>query len=59
MSNETVLYISQVVPTILFIVLFLATATYALWPSNRKHFDRAARLPLESDDGKIDNGEEP
>jgi cytochrome c oxidase cbb3-type subunit IV len=59
MSDETILYLSQVVPTILFIVLFFAAAAYAVWPSNRAYFDRAARLPLETDDGNTDNGGEP
>jgi cytochrome c oxidase cbb3-type subunit 4 len=30
---------------------FLCVVAYALWPSNRKRFDRAKRSILEEDDG--------
>jgi cytochrome c oxidase cbb3-type subunit IV len=34
---------------IYFLVLFVAVLIYALWPSRRKQFDEAARLPLRED----------
>ena len=30
-------------------LLFLGVLAYALWPSNRKKFDEAARIPLKED----------
>ena len=35
---------------IFFVVLFLAIVAYALWPSNKKTFDRMASLPMQDDD---------
>jgi len=35
---------------VLFVVAFVAVAVYALWPSNKKKFDDAARAPLREDD---------
>ena len=32
-------------------VLFLGACAYALWPKNRAKFDRAARMPLDEDQG--------
>ena len=32
-----------------FVLIFLAVLAYALWPSNRKEFDAAARMPLRED----------
>ena len=36
------------------VVMFAVVVGYALWPSNKDAFDRAARLPLEEEpfDGK-------
>ncbi|MBO6635025.1 cbb3-type cytochrome c oxidase subunit 3 [Parvibaculum sp.] len=43
---------------ILMVVLFAVVLAYALWPSNKKKFDRMAKLPLEDkepgDSGKKD-----
>lgn len=35
------------------IALFAIALAYALWPSNKQEFDRAARAPLDTED---DNG---
>jgi cytochrome c oxidase cbb3-type subunit IV len=35
--------------TPLFFVIFLGILAYALWPSNRKTFEDAARMPLRED----------
>jgi len=32
-----------------FIILFVGVLAYALWPGNKRKFDRAARLPLKED----------
>jgi cytochrome c oxidase cbb3-type subunit IV len=32
-----------------FTVIFAGVMLYALWPSNRKRFDEAARIPLRED----------
>ena len=32
-----------------FLILFIAVLVYALWPSRRKKFDEAARVPLRED----------
>jgi cytochrome c oxidase cbb3-type subunit IV len=33
-----------------FVVAFVVVVAYALWPSNKKTFDDAARTPLRKDD---------
>jgi len=35
--------------TPIFVAVFLAIVTYALWPRNKTAFDEAARLPLRED----------
>jgi cytochrome c oxidase cbb3-type subunit 4 len=32
-----------------FVVVFLLVLVYALWPSRKKKFDEAARIPLRED----------
>jgi len=32
--------------TPIFVGIFIAIVTYALWPRNKKAFDEAARMPL-------------
>ena len=32
--------------TPIFVVIFLAIVTYALWPKNQTAFDEAAKMPL-------------
>jgi cytochrome c oxidase cbb3-type subunit 4 len=32
-----------------FVAVFLAVVAYALWPSNKKKFDDASRIPLRED----------
>jgi len=32
-----------------FVAVFLAVLVYALWPSRRRQFDEAARIPLRED----------
>ena len=43
---------SQLVTTIwtpIFVAIFVAIVTYALWPRNKAAFDEAARMPLRED----------
>ncbi len=35
--------------TPLFVAIFVAIVTYALWPRNKPTFDAAARMPLRED----------
>lgn len=35
---------------VLLMAMFVAAVAYALWPSNRARFERAARLPLEDEE---------
>jgi len=35
--------------TPIFVAVFLAIVTYALWPRNKAAFDEAARMPLRED----------
>ncbi|MET0277961.1 MAG: cbb3-type cytochrome c oxidase subunit 3 [Pseudorhodoplanes sp.] len=32
-----------------FVLIFLGVVAYALWPSNKKKFDDASRIPLDKD----------
>lgn len=52
MSYEDVLAFSQSWGGVYFMAMFLVALAYALWPSNRKGFQEASRIPLE-DDGEI------
>lgn len=49
MTYETVLNFSQTWGLVYFVAVFVGVLIYALRPSARKKFDRAARLPLEED----------
>jgi cytochrome c oxidase cbb3-type subunit 4 len=49
MTYETVLNFSQTWGVIYFMTIFGGVLIYALRPSARKKFDKAARLPLEED----------
>lgn len=37
------------------VVLFAGIVAYALWPKNKKKFDRLAHLPLQDDDKPADS----
>jgi cytochrome c oxidase cbb3-type subunit 4 len=32
-----------------FVIIFLLVVAFAFWPSRKKHFEEAARLPLRED----------
>ena len=49
MSYETVSVITQIVALLFFVVLFTGVVIYAFWPGNKKTFEEAANIPLETD----------
>ena len=49
-SYQQVLDFAQSWGSVYFMALFAAVCAYALWPSNREKFMRAARIPLEDDE---------
>jgi cytochrome c oxidase cbb3-type subunit IV len=51
MTHEIVMDVALNSGLIYFLGLFAIVLAYVLWPSNRKTFERAARLPLEHDEG--------
>lgn len=46
MTYETLAYVIKMGGTIAFFSVFLVAIIYALWPSNRQKFQRAAAMPL-------------
>lgn len=53
MTYDQVVHFAQTWGLLLMAALFIGAVSYALWPSNREKFKRAAHTPLEKDD---DNG---
>ncbi|MGB3456409.1 MAG: cbb3-type cytochrome c oxidase subunit 3 [Litorimonas sp.] len=51
MSYDQIAHVIKIGGTVAFTAVFLGAIAYALWPRNRAKFDRAAQLPLQSDDG--------
>ncbi|MCG8691952.1 MAG: cbb3-type cytochrome c oxidase subunit 3 [Minwuiales bacterium] len=49
MTYQNVAYFADTYGLLYLFVLFLGVVAYALWPRNKKKFDRAARMPLEED----------
>ena len=50
LDYHDVLVFSQSWGSVYFTVMFVAVCVYALWPSNKTKFDKAARAPLRDDD---------
>ncbi len=50
MTYETLAYIIKMGGTVAFFSVFLLAMIYALWPSNRQKFRRAAAQPLHDSD---------
>jgi cytochrome c oxidase cbb3-type subunit 4 len=48
-TYRTVAEFSQQWGLIYFAAIFVAVLIYALWPSRKKQFDEAARIPLRED----------
>jgi cytochrome c oxidase cbb3-type subunit 4 len=50
MDYNTLVMVTQIAGLVLFIGLFVAVLIYALWPGNKKRFERASKVPLDQDD---------
>ncbi|MEM9600859.1 MAG: cbb3-type cytochrome c oxidase subunit 3 [Pseudomonadota bacterium] len=50
MSYDQIAHVIKMGGTVAFTGVFVLAILYALWPRNRAKFDRAAQLPLESND---------
>ncbi|WP_298917419.1 cbb3-type cytochrome c oxidase subunit 3 [uncultured Algimonas sp.] len=58
MSYDQIAHIIKVGGTVAFTAVFIGAIFYALWPKNKARFDRAAHLPLETDDNpELSDGE--
>jgi cytochrome c oxidase cbb3-type subunit IV len=49
MEHADIAHFSRTFGLIFMVVLFALAVGYAVWPSKRADFDRAARTPLEDD----------
>lgn len=49
MHYEQVAHFAATYGLIYLVILFAAAMAYAFWPSSKKKFEDAARLPLEED----------
>ncbi len=50
MTYETVAAFTQSFSLLIFFIVFIGAAVYAAWPANQGTFDRASRMPLDSDE---------
>lgn len=50
MNYQDLIYFAETGGLIILAAMFAGAVVYAFWPGNREKFDRAANLPLESDD---------
>ena len=50
MTYDFLAHFIKIGGTVAFTSVFVIAIIYALWPSNREQFDRAAHLPLETND---------
>jgi len=50
MSLDQAAHYAQTAGLVLLTICFVIAVIYALWPSNRQKFRKAARTPLEDDD---------
>jgi cytochrome c oxidase cbb3-type subunit 4 len=48
-TYQTAIHVAETYGLIYLFVLFAGAFVYALWPGNRRKFERAARLPLSED----------
>jgi cytochrome c oxidase cbb3-type subunit 4 len=48
-TYQAVAEFAQTWGLVYFVVIFVAVLLYALWPSRKKQFDEAARIPLRED----------
>lgn len=50
MNYDTLAHFIKIAGTVAFTAVFVISIGYALWPGNKARFDRAAQLPLETND---------
>ncbi len=50
MNYQDLIYFAETWGLVILALMFATAVVYAFWPGNREKFDRAANLPLESDD---------
>jgi cytochrome c oxidase cbb3-type subunit 4 len=48
-TYRTLAEFAQTWGLVYFVAVFLAVVVYALWPSNKRGFDEASRIPLRED----------
>jgi len=48
-TYRTVAEFAQTWGLVYFVAVFLGVVVYALWPSRKKQFEQAARIPLQED----------
>jgi cytochrome c oxidase cbb3-type subunit 4 len=48
-TYKTLAHFAQTWGLVYFFVIFVLVLLYALWPSRKKKFDEAARIPLRED----------
>ena len=48
-TYQAVAEFAQTWGLVYFVIIFVAVLLYALWPSRKKQFDEAARIPLRED----------
>jgi len=49
MTHDSITVLSQIVALVFFFALFIGVLVYVFWPSNKKKFEAAAKLPLEDE----------
>lgn len=49
MSYDAIAQFAQTWGLFYFMALFAGVVAYALWPGNKKRFDKAARMPLDEE----------
>jgi cytochrome c oxidase cbb3-type subunit 4 len=52
MSLDQAAHLAQTIGLVLLAVCFVAAVIYALWPTNRQKFKKAAHTPLEEDENE-------
>lgn len=53
LDHDTVTAFAKTFGLLYLMAMFLGTAAYALWPSKKREFDRAARSVLDDEDGPL------
>jgi cbb3-type cytochrome oxidase subunit 3 len=48
-THDEMLVASKIIALLTFMPIFIGTAVWAYWPSNKARFDHYARIPLQDD----------